>query len=201
MNDQTGRRLALRAITLLAIAGGVFACESSNPSSDVTRDPADVQALALDSSAPLLLADSVSFYAVKGQNRSVELRFADSLGQPGVALVRLEVDRDGLDKAPDGRRYQSGDSVLITIRAIDPQSLAFDFQPSGLVFRHDKALLTVAYGNALPTAGLVQDEGDLALWVQERDNDTYRRIETSVDISHKQVKGKIPGFSKYAVAY
>ena len=221
-----------RFLAFLLAGLGVWACgESAGPTPiQETRAVADLNILELDQ-APILVADSVSFYAVRGQDRSVEMWFADSLGQSSERLMRFEVGASSLSRDPSGRKFQTGDSVLITIRIADSASLAFDFQPSGLEFKSNApAELTVAYGRALtqtpapsnPTpsnhdddddddddddgTGAADDddpaaENDLGVWVQEQTNNPYTRLTSRLDTILNEIVGEIPGFSKYAVAY
>jgi hypothetical protein len=199
---------------------GVWAC--SDPAGlglAVFKDPSDIAIITLDSSAPALDTDSVSFYAVEGQTRSAELYF-DSAGVRVDRLLRFEVGKSTLDQLPNGRRVRSGDSVLITIRVTKPGSLQFDFSPSGLRFDHDSpAILTIGYRRALMAvtapAAMFRDPGsrsggsgsghgdetDLAIWLQETSSSPFLRLESDVDTQAKEIEAAIPGFSRYAVAY
>jgi hypothetical protein len=197
---------------------GAWACsDSSNQSPIEVRDPSEVEVIALDASAPPLTTDSVSFYAVQGQDRSVEMYF-DSAGVQTDRLLRFEVDKDALRQLPNGQRIRGGDSVLITIRIKNPGTLQFDFSPSGLVFDdEDPAELTIGYNRALvavtAASGLLsgsgsgsgrdgeRSESDLSIWLQEDDSSPFFRVPTKVDLQGKELEAKIPGFSKYAVAY
>jgi hypothetical protein len=195
------------SIILFGALATILSCnDSSNPSEAVTRDPGALEPLPLDPAAPALAADSVSFYARYDQDRSVEMFFADSLGQPrGGRLLRFEVDKKSLSRYPDGSRFGGQDSVLITIRVIGTGSLAFDFQPSGLRFDPgNQAELEVNYGHALlglPSGFSNLDEGDLAIWMQENATQPYLRLNSSVNILAREVEADVGGFSKYAVAY
>lgn len=195
---------------------GAWACaDSSNQSPIEVRDPSEVEVITLDSTAPALSTDSVSFYAVRGEDRSVEIHF-DSAGVQTDRLLRFEVDKDALRRMPNGQRIRGGDSVLITIRVKDPSTLQFDFSPSGLVFDDEEpAELTIGYGRALVAVanapavfrsggsggGDGRSESDLSIWLQEDDASPFFRVVTKVDLQNRELKAEIPGFSKYAVAY
>ena len=214
----------VRLVTIAAALAilGLWSCSDSTGNSlDVIRAPSEVAVIALDSSAPALEADSVSFYAVEGQSSSAELYF-DSAGTRIDRLLRFEVGRGSLDRLPGGQRIHHGDSVLITIRVTDPGSLQFTFSPSGLVFKHnDPAILTIGYGRALTAvtapAPIFRDHGhggghgpgngghgnetDLAIWLQESASSPFIRLDSEVDTQAKEIEAEIPGFSRYAVAY
>lgn len=212
-------RLVMIATALTIL--GLWACSDSTGNSlDVIRAPSDVEVIKLDSAAPALETDSISFYAVEGQSSNAELYF-DSAGTRIDRLLRFEVGRGSLDRLPGGQRIHHGDSVLITIRVTDPGSLQFTFSPSGLVFKHnDPAILTIGYGRALTAvtapAPIFRDHGhgsggsghgghgsenDLAIWLQETALSSFLRLDSEVDTQAKEIEAEIPGFSRYAVAY
>lgn len=218
-----GGQLRLIVFTGALLLMGLWACiDAGGPGAEVLKDPSEVSVIQLDQSAPSLLTDSVSFYAVEGQDRFVELHF-DSAGVAGDRLLRFEVGKKSLDRLPDGHRVKHGDSVLIVIRATDPTTLQFDFQPSGLVFKHSSpAVLTIGYGHALTSVAAApfrdpghghgghghhggdstaHAEADLAIWQQEEATGPYRKLESSVDTEAREIEAEVPGFSKYAVAY
>jgi hypothetical protein len=179
----------------MATLGG---CNSDSMLSrlEETRAPGDLNILQLDQ-LPTLITDSASFWAVRGQDRAVEIFFADSLGQPGDRLLRFEVGGSSLALYPDGRKFGDGDSVLISIHITDPSTLAFDFGPSGLRFKSkDPARLTVAYGGAP-----IDAENEVGIWMQEQANSVYTRLVSRVDAILQEVEADVPGFSRYAVAY
>jgi hypothetical protein len=196
--------------TITAVVG----CDggSFNPGIEVSRAPADLNILQLDST-PVLVSDSVSFWAVRGEDRAAEIFFADSLGQPAERLLRFAVNDNSLDKYPDGSSFRSNDSVYITIRITDPATLAFDFEPSGLRFKKDHAAkLTVAYGRAAnqpaPSMSRHDDDDDddgeengFGIWMQEQANGDFVRLKSRVNAILEEVTGDVPGFSRYAIAY
>jgi hypothetical protein len=191
----------LTAVTLVGAAVGIVGCsDSTNPSEEILRDPASVSALVLDSAGPTLAADSVGFWAVKGEDRSTDIFFADSAGTPGGRLLHFEVTANGLDRALDGHRLKNGDSIFISIRAADPGALSFEFEPAGLKFKPHGASLIVNYARAIPDTSS-SDETQLAVWVQEQALKPYKKITSHVDTVMKEITGDVPGFSKYAVAY
>jgi hypothetical protein len=205
-----------RFLSLVALiaSGTMMGCDggSFNPRLAVSRAPTDLDILQLDST-PVLVSDSVSFWAVRGEDRSAEIFFADSLGQPAERLLRFEVNDNSLDKYPDGSKFRSDDSVYITIKITDPATLAFDFEPSGLRFKKDHpAKLTVAYGRAgnQPAPSMSRphhdhdddgEENGLGIWMQEQANGDFVRLKSRVNAILEEVTGDVPGFSRYAIAY
>src|SRR5205814_3113064 len=86
-----------------------------------------------------LYADSVSFYAVMGQDREVRMYYQGPTPlDRGDEVLRFKVPGDGLLRRPDGTGFQPGDSILIVVKAIDPAKFLFDFQPTGLEFSPDR---------------------------------------------------------------
>lgn len=135
----------------MAVTGLVLGCgsDATDPRLAEIRAPGELSILQINQ-PPALISDSVSFWAVRGEDRAVEMFYSDSLGQPSDRVLRFEVGRSSLDRYPDNRKFKGDDSVLITIRIADPATLAFDFEPSGLRFKsRNPAELTVAYGRTL----------------------------------------------------
>src|SRR5262245_6812869 len=108
----TNRRLAIAGLLL---AWGIWGCAASDPSADETRDPSEVEVIGIDATAPAIEADSVSFFAVVGKDREVEI-FFDSAGVKTDRLLRFKVRHDALYRKPDGSRFRGGDSLLIVVR-------------------------------------------------------------------------------------
>jgi hypothetical protein len=202
-NPSNGRNW-LRAVFAwgtIVVAGLGTGCNGDgfDPRIQLTRAPADLNILRL-AQPPVLISDSVSFWAVKDQDRFVEIFYADSLGQPGERLLSFEVPRKALATYPDGTKFEDRDSVLIVVRVTDPATLAFDFEPSGLRFKSDKpARLTVGYGRAMTQPSPAEVE--FGIWMQEQINEDFTRLASRVDAILSQVTADVPGFSRYAIAY
>jgi hypothetical protein len=117
---------------------------------------------------------------------------------------------DALLSYPDGTDFVEGDSVLITVRVVDPTRLLFEFEPSGLTFSPDEpAELKIHYNHAdddLDEDGDVdlEDETlelDLAVWRQETDGDPFVRLGSLLSIDLEEIDAELSGFSRYALAY
>ena len=103
----------------------------------------------------------------------------------GDEYLRLRVDDEALLAYPDGTPFAEGDSVLITVRVVDPARLLFEFEPAGLTFSPRRpAELKIRYDKAdddLDEDGDVDLEDDdleltLAIWRQESDGDPFVRL-------------------------
>lgn len=70
------------------------------------------------------------FWAVKGENRGLVLRYADT----NAEFMRFEVDAASLWKRPDGTTFQTGDSIYISVKVDPAGAMIFRFAPSGLEF-------------------------------------------------------------------
>lgn len=215
MKTPIGNPKFLRTIgwfAVLASAGMGIGCGtgSFDPRIVQSRVPAELNILQLDST-PTLVSDSAGFWAVRGQDRSVEMFYADSLGQAAERVLRFEVEHDGLDKHPDGTGFRGSDSVFIIVRITDPATLSFDFEPSGLRFKKDHAKLTIWYGRAANQPSLVgphpsggdddDNENAFGIWMQEQANGSFIKLKSRVSAVLQEVEAEVPGFSRYAVAF
>jgi hypothetical protein len=194
------RPLALLAVAALAACGG----DSTAPS-PIQKPTSDLHFIRLSSGAPPLESTTISFYAVKGQDREVRLQLRD-----GSDFLRFRVFANSLDKRPDGSAIAPGDSILITITVPDPTTFAADFQPAGLKFSStaparlqfefadcDKDLNGDGVVTAADTALIPQ----ISTWRQETAAAPWVKIASTVEIEINEVQADISGFSGYALAY
>ena len=156
-----GRTSLLRrtaALLLLAVA-----CDSTGPD-EVPAD--ELTFLSLAANAPPLESSVLQFYAVRGEAREGALFFQDEQGQRGDEFLRIKFEDDAILTDASGLPVAPGDSVLITITAVDPGRILFDFQPSGIVFNPtEMPELEISYQEAeddFDDDGDV-DEDDLAI--------------------------------------
>ena len=206
----------LRSLTALAALVGALGCAASGTDPDtcppgVACTGATPTIVALRLPAGDILARSVTFYAKRGEDRAGAISFRNSDGEI-EKLIELDVKASSLLSAPNGRRYVVGDSVAITITLVGSGQLLFDFQPSGLRFNpQEPAELEIEYGDA--TGGDVNGDGvvnatdtallrQLAIWLQERVNDPFFRIETSFNNEVlEEIEADVLGFTRFAIAY
>jgi hypothetical protein len=164
----------------------------------------------LSEDSPPLFNPVVSFYAVRGQNSEARIFFDDGQGSEGDEYLRLQFDDATLLAYPDGTEFTDGDSVLITIRLVDPARTLFELEPSGLQLSpQDPAELRIRYQEVngdLNEDGQVDVEDvelerTLAIWRQEKPGDPFVRLGTILEADIDEVRGTLEGFSRYALAY
>lgn len=199
-----------RYLLLVAPLAALLACSDSSGPTDTTKPPAELNIVGLSDEAPPLFNPEVSFYAVKGEDREARIFFQDDQGNPGEEYLRLRIDAPTLRAHPDGSPIAEGDSVLVTVRVVDPQQMLFEMEPSGLAFSDDKpAELKIRYVEArgdLNDDGSVDSEdanieNTMAIWRQETPSDPFVRVGTAVVKDLEEAEADLTGFSRYALAY
>jgi hypothetical protein len=200
-----------RYLLLVAPLAALLACsDSSGPSDPGPRPPADLNIVELSATAPPLYNPEASFYAVKGEDRETRIFFQDDQGGPGEEYLRLKVSAPTLQARPDGSPIAEGDSVLITVRVVDPRQMLFEMEPSGLTFSADEpAELRIRYAEVqgdFNDDGSVDSEDDhientMAIWRQEAPTDPFVRVGTAVVKDLEEAEAELTGFSRYALAY
>ena len=200
-----------------ALAAAVGGCsDSSAPDPSVPSAPGDVKIstdLGIVRRSPAIngFVDTVvTFYAVRGQEREGKIFFLAPDGGIGEEFVRLKVGAATLLARPDGTPVAQGDSVLITMRVVDPALLLVEFQPSGLQFNpNEPAELEMKFGEAdddLNGDGMHDSEDEalvssLGIWRQELPGLPFVRLDSSLFTSLTSCDAKITGFTRYALAY
>jgi len=200
---------ALPCLLLAALAGATVSCsDSSGPNSG--RPPAELNVVQVSPTSAPLYNPVDSFYAVRGQDREVQIFFQDGTGGPGEEYLRLRVDAPTLLALPDGTPVAIGDSVLIHVRVVDPAQMLFEFQPTGLKFNPAvPARLKIHYDHAdgdLNDDGVVDSadtvvEGTLGIWRQENPGDPFVRLGAVLSEDLDEADADLLGFSRYALAY
>ena len=151
-----------------------------------------------------------SFYAKKGEDRELRIYFQDPVGGSGEEYVRFRVDAGSLLRRPDGTLFQVGDSVLITVRVVDPAQIYFEFEPNGLTFNPSlPAQLKIDYDE---TGGDLDDDGDvdnddddiegvIDLWRQELPGQDFVKLGAVKLEELDEIEADVLGFTRYAIAY
>jgi len=200
------RRLMLGIVVLvLAIACG----DSSGPPQPVPTS--ELHFVQQGLTAPPLLSDTASFYAVAGQDRELRMYYEGAFpGDTGEEFLRFKVPGDGLRRRPDGTAFALGDSILISIKVLNPATFLLEFQPTALVFSADhRAELAIEYRHSdhdFNGDGSVDAADDairsrLDIW-QRRPPDTlwYRLGAANYEV-YEELEAKIPHFTDHAIAW
>lgn len=196
------RQVAVEAL-LLTVA---IACngDSTGPLT-IEKTTNDLHFLRLSAAAPPLQSTVVSFYAKKGSDREIRVRFTN-----GEDYLRFRVFANSLLQRPDGSAFAAGDSILITITITDPTKLSADFQPSGLKFSPtNPARLQFEFGEAdkdLNDDGVVNATDSalipqISTWKQDAASAPWLKVNSVVEIELNEVQADILGFTGYALAY
>ena len=205
--------MQLRRLMALPLALALACSDSGGPEDDDgTKPPADLTILRLSENSPPLFNPVATFWAVRGDDREVRIFFENEerAGEAGEEYLRLEVDAPALLARPDGTPFADGDSVLITVRVVDPGRLLFEFEPTGLTFSPDRpSELKIHYAHAdddLDEDGDVDLEDEtleltLAIWRQETAGDPFVRLGSLLLEDLEEIDAELEGFSRYALAY
>ncbi len=150
----------------------------------------------------------MSFWAVKGRDADVEIRYVPLPGQSsGERCLRFRLDDDSLLRRPDGSAIRAGDSVRITIRVVDYDQFHFEFLPAGLRFAPESpAELRISYRFAdrdFNGDGVVNsrdEDFEFGFWRQERAGLPWTRIGSARLHDLEEVRADLDGFTRYALA-
>ncbi len=209
---------------LVAMLCMFSACDSPSPTSVLldlspvstkggpgSSSSTSINFLSPASNAPSLSLAPVSFYAVQGADRRVEIFYNPRPDQSSPSsLLRLRIRQNAQIVLPDGTSLAAGDSVQITINVLDPLKLIVQFQPSGLRFvGPNVAELRMSFletNRDLNHDGVVDNldralERTLSIYRQEGANDPFLRVSSIVSSGSSQVDSFIGGFTNYVIAY
>jgi len=147
----------------------------------------------------------VSFWAVRGESRSIQINYKssiDSLTHPFLALTTTDPQF-----VPGVGNLAVGDSVLVTV-TVDTSKIGVRFEPTGLLFG-TPADLKIWYGGAggdLNGDG-VADSVDariesqlLGLWYREVPTDPWTKLAATQSLTDKSFEFALPHFCEYDVA-
>jgi hypothetical protein len=158
--------------------------------------------------APPISLDSyqVSFWAVRGESRSVRINYLDAQG--GNQHPFLEFSTSDPKTLPDSSELAPGDSVLITVH-IDTTNLGVRFEPTGLAFG-ERARLQIWYGGAAGdlNGDAVVDSVDanieaqlLGVWYREGGDEPWSPIPSDQRLSDNSFAVALPHFSEYYLGF
>lgn len=221
MMREHGAARARRWAVLTTMIGATLAAacrsvETSAPSDSTsvttTKPENDLHFMHTSDSTPPLAQTSLTFYAVRGEDREVRLWYHRRPDRPDSSeFLRFRVRSRSLFQTPDGTPIAVGDSLPITITVVDTARMIVRFEPAGLVFAStDPARLTIKYAEADDD---INDDGHvdvadtalkplLGLWLQESAGEPWVLLPTSLSlVMSDEVEADIPGFTNYAIAY
>ena len=200
-----------RVILGLAILAATACSSDTGPNSPPPVATDQLHFVIQDSvTAPPLYTDTASFWAKVGDGRELHLYYQDAVGGPGEEFLRFEVPGDGLSRKPDGTGFNAGDSILISVRVLDPKKFVFDFQPTGLQFnQNDPARLKLEYdqadhdydhdGSITATDSVIQRKLDL--WRNEPPDTLWFKLNAVNFESSEELDANVYSFTVHAVAW
>lgn len=174
-------------------------CSDSNSSQPVIRPESELEFVPIGAMAPPLETTDTSFWAVKGEERELEIRF-EGQGGPGTGskFFRFKVPENALLSRPDGTLFQAGDSVEIHV-SVDPGLYRINFEPAGLRFDpSEPAELEIDYGET--ENDFLLREGEFDAWRQEVSNQPWELISSLQMEELDEIEVDILGFTRYALA-
>lgn len=197
----------------LGIAMALLSCDGSStepPAGGNGVPEAELEMVRFPMDLLPLVQREGSFWAVKGENRSLELSYApEAPGEEGEDFLEFRVSAESLLRHPDGTAFSAGDSVLITVQVDEGGRFLFRFEPSGLQFDPQRpAELEVWYrrvGGDLDGDGDDDGEDDelegrLRLWRQEEPGQLWFPLGTITDVDTDEVEADIDGFTGFVLA-
>lgn len=151
----------------------------------------------------------VSFWAVSGAERRLEVRYRIGAGE-WLPYFDLVVPASGLSERSDGSVLAPGDSVLITV-TLDHSVLLLELEPDGLTFTdHSPARLAWWYTGADPDLddnGVVDavdqliEETLLGIQVQQLKDGPWELLPALKSLIDKRFDIELNHFSGYAVSW
>src|SRR5213593_2433513 len=147
----------------------------------------------------------VSFWAVRGESRSVQINYSSSIDNETHAFLTLTTTDPTF--VPGVGELAVGDSVLITV-TVDTSKIGVSLEPSGLQFG-EPAQMKLWYNGAggdLNGDG-VADSTDsqieaklLGLYYREDQMEEWTHLSASQSLEEKSFTYALPHFCEYAVA-
>ncbi len=185
------------ALATLALGLSLTACDDSNSSGppDIVQE-SELDFVTVRGSAPPLETTDTSFWAVRGEGRELEIRFA---GGTGKRFMELQVDDESLLRRPDGTSFALGDSIQIFVTIEDAQTFRVRLEPSGLEFNPlEPAELEFKYDEA--DLDFLTREREFDIWRQESAGQPWQRIGSLQIEDLDEIEAELLSFTRYALA-
>ena len=172
-----------------------------------TNDPRARRSGTMALTPPLSLDQyEVSFWAVRGESRSIQINYSSSIDSDTHPFLTLTTTDPQF--VPGVGELAMGDSVLITV-TVDTARIGVKLEPSGLLFG-EPAQLKMWYGGAsgdLNGDGIA-DSTDatleaqlLGLWYREEQDDPWTKLSASQSVDEKSFTYALPHFCEYDIAF
>lgn len=184
-----------RSLCRFALGVGIalfaLACGEEGP---ITRSEERLEFVRVAATAPPLATTDTSFWAFAGRDTTVEILYRGT----GDRFLRLELEEESLLSRPDGRLFQPGDSIRISI-SVDEGRFLVELQPTGLRFNPDEpAELELQYEFA--EESFLERERAFELWRQERLGQLWERLPSLKIEDFDEIEAKLQSFTRYAIA-
>jgi len=147
---------------------------------------------------------SVSFWAVRGESRSVRINYSSAIDTLTHPFMQLTITDPTI--VPGQGELAVGDSVLVTVN-IDTTKIGISLEPTGLQFG-ERAQLRIWYGGALgdlngdgvvDSVDVVIESQVLGLAYRESSNDAWARVPATQSLEDQSFTSALPHFCEFAI--
>jgi hypothetical protein len=187
------------SVSFAVLALGGCGDDTSNVDEPVIVPESELEFVPQSSTAPPLETTDTSFWAVKGADSELEIRYAGQ-GGPGTGqrFLEFKLEEETLWRYPDGTLFQDGDSIEIFV-TVDSDLFLVDLEPSGLRFNADEpAVLEFEY--ELADDDFLVRESEFEAWRQELVGEPWMMIESVKIEDFDEIEIRLLGFTRYAMA-
>ena len=192
------RGLGVAALGLL-VGLSLSACDNSTESLPQIVDESELDFVPRAAAAPAVETMDTSFWAVKGEDRELRIRY-EGQGGPGTGkeFLDLRIEEETLLRRPNGTLFAESDSIEIFV-TVDPQLFVVRLEPSGLQFNpNEPAKLEIDYDEA--EDDFLVDEALFDMWKQESTGDPWERLGSVKTEELDEIEVLLLGFTRYGLA-
>ena len=149
--------------------------------------------------------NTATFWAVRGEPRTVQINYLSATGDTSAPFLRLTITDPVY--VPGIGDLAPGDSVEITV-TIDPTTIMVSLEPTGTLFG-DPSQMQISYGGAdgdMNGDGVVDgtdatiEQQLLGMWYSEG-GAAWTRIPATQSLADKSFTAALAHFSLYAVSF